>query len=107
MLSGSAPNRSAQRPQENKAVDGYGLVPVRSYIQTKRRELPARAYADADSARPNADADARPVIVIAAVIIAAAFDVAFARGIAVRILDDHATPALLPAASVFIADHAN
>ena len=73
--------------------------------------LPARADAEADpyAARANADADARTAIVVSAVIVAAAFDVALARRVVVVgiLNDDAALPTLPPAASAFVTDHAD
>jgi len=72
-------------------------------------QLPARADSKAYAypARTNSDSDARTAVVISTVIIAAAFNVALAWRVAVRILDDHAASATFPpAASVFVTDHA-
>jgi hypothetical protein len=72
--------------------------------------LPARTGSEANSyaTRSNADPDARPAIIVPAIIISALFDVTFARRVVVRVLNDNAarTP-IPPAASGLITDHAD
>src|SRR5512141_3338826 len=63
--------------------------------------LPARTHAKANAyaARTNANSDARTVIVVAAIVISAPFDVAFAGRVVVGITNDNAAcTAFAPAA---------
>ena len=72
--------------------------------------LPVRTGSEANSyaSRSNADPDARPAIIVPAIIISALFDVTFARRVVVRVLNDNAarTP-IPPAASGLVTDHAD
>ncbi len=101
-----AGHRLPPTQDRKKAVD----FSTAFFLSSAVAGLPARTCSkpDAYAARTNADSDARPIIVVSPVIVSTPLDVAFARGVVVRISNDNATrTAFPPAASIFVTDHAD